>query len=388
MTARWEKMTQRKHNASVAAINPAWAEVDLAAIRHNFRSLSKAAGRGVRLLCVVKADAYGHGMLETSHALSREGTDFFGVADLGEGVLLRRSGIKKPVLVFANTLPSFAGELIRFNLTTTVCTFELAVALDRAARKTGKRAKVHIKIDTGMGRLGVWHEEALEFIAAVYQLKNIFIEGIYTHFAAADTDEKFTQKQIWDFLLLNRKLKACGINIPLVHAANSAGLVDCKVKDFNLARAGLMLYGMYPHPRFKAKISLKPALSVKSRMMFVKKIEKGRSISYGRTFVAKRPMAVATIPIGYNDGYFRILSNKSSVLVGRVSCPVIGRVTMDQIVTDVSRVKSPRIGMEVVLLGRQGTREISADTLAALAGTINYEVTCSLGNSLPRFYRF
>ena len=364
-----------------------WAEVDLGAIRHNFQQLKKIAGKGIKILSVVKADAYGHGMVPVARVLNQEKTDFFGVADTSEGITLRQNGIKKPILIFENALPSYVPEIIRYNLTATVCALSLAAALNRLAKKAGKKVKVHIKIDTGMGRLGVWHQDALEFVAAVNQLTNLTLEGIYTHFPVADTDRSFTLNQIKLFLGFVSQLKKCGVVVPFIHAANSAGLIDYPTKGFNLVRPGLSLYGMYPHPRLKLKIKLKPALSVKSRIMFIKKIRKGRSVSYGRTFISTAPMTIATIPVGYNDGYFRYLSNTSHVLVEGISCPVVGRVTMDQLMVDVSKVKLVKEGMEVALLGRQKNSAISAEGLAEMAHTINYEISCSLGNRLPRVYK-
>ena len=365
---------------------PTWAKVDLDAIKHNFHALKRFSDKRTKILCVVKADAYGHGMLKVAKLLNREGADFFGVADINEGICLREHGIKKPVLLFESQLPSLAKEIIRYDLTAMVSNLDLATALNREAKRLKKRIPIHIKVDTGMGRLGVWYEDALAFIRSIRRLRNISLEGICTHFAASDTDEHFTRSQIDFFLRLVKQLKLHSISIPYVHAANSMGLVNYCVEDFNLVRPGLILYGLYPSQKLTTKITLKPALSVKSKIVFLKKITKDRSISYGRTFMAKKGMVIATVPIGYNDGYFRCLSNKSFVLVNGMRCPVVGCVTMDQLMVDVSKIKAPKIGMEVILLGRQGKQAISADELAHKANTINYEITCSLGNRLPRIY--
>ncbi len=378
---------QAKTPEVIKSYHSCWAEVDLTAIQHNFHALKKCAGPHTKILSVVKADAYGHGMLEAAFFLDKEGTEFFGVAGIDEGIALRQNHIKKPILIFESVQPQFAREIVDYQLTATVCTLELAAELDRYAGFVQKKAFVHIKIDTGMGRLGVWHKEALEFVAAVNQFKHLAIAGIYTHFPSADTDKKFTQKQIKEFVKLVADLKKMGINILYVHAANSAGLIGFKAKEFNLARPGLALYGTYPNKSFKSKIKLLPALSVKSRIMFVKRVKKGRSLSYSRTFIAKKPMTIATVPIGYSDGYFRAFSNNAQVLVEGVRCNLLGRVTMDQITIDVSRVKKPQVGMEVVLLGSQGKDAITADELAERAKTINYEITCSLGSRLPRTYK-
>ncbi len=365
----------------------AWAEIDLKAIVGNFRLLCAVAGKTTRMLCVVKADAYGHGMVEVSRALQNAGADFFGVADIGEGITLRQNGIRKPILLFENPPAKYIKTIVEYRLTPTICTRELGAALNRFAKKSRKTISVHVKVDTGMGRLGVWHREAVEFLLFVKKLSGLRLEGIYTHFPSADIDERFTKNQIRDFQSLVKELRRLGVDVPFIHAANSMGLARYHEKVFNLVRPGLMLYGMHPSSASREKIRLKPALSVKSRIMFVKNIAKGRSISYARTFVASKPMQVATIPIGYNDGYFRSLSNKASVLIDGILCPVVGRVTMDQIVVDVTKVRKPRVGMEVVLVGNQKRNFISADDIASWAGTISYEITCSLGNRLARFYR-
>ena len=364
-----------------------WAEIDLNNLRYNFRQLNRKAPAGMRMLAVIKAEAYGHGMVEVAKALLKEGVAFFGVADLSEGIALRKGGIRKPTLVFENVLPVYAEKFIDYDLTPTVCTVELARALSRRAQARKKKIGIHVKIDTGMGRLGVWQDEALDFVKKISAFKNLRIEGLYTHFPSADKDRRFTLKQIKEFSLLVRDIRNASVFARCAHAANSIGVVDYKTKEFNLARPGIMLYGLYPNNQLKRKVKLKPVMSVKSRIVFIKKIAKGRSVSYGRTFIAPQVMTIATLPIGYNDGYFRIFSNKASVLVDGKRCPVVGRVTMDQIMVDVTRAKNARVGSEVVLLGKSKNQEISADELAALAGTINYEIVCSLGNRLIRRYK-
>ncbi|MFA5059657.1 MAG: alanine racemase [Candidatus Omnitrophota bacterium] len=367
--------------------HPVWAEVDLGAVGHNFRAVQKCLKPATKVLCVVKAQAYGHGMIEAAKLLDKKGTHLFGVADIDEGILLRKAGTKKPILVFENILPQAAATLIKANLTATICNIETAQALNSAARNLRKKISVHIKIDTGMGRLGVWHEKAVDFILKVRKLESLNLEGIYTHFPSADTDKAFTQKQIKIFSALVEKMSSLGIRFQYVHAANSAGIIGYPAGHFNLVRAGLMLYGMYPDKQFYRKVSLRPALAVKSKVIFVKEIKQGMSISYGRSFIAKTKMKTATLPIGYSDGYFRLFSNAAFVLINGKRCPVLGRVTMDQIVVDVTRLKSVKVGDEVVLLGRQGKYEITADNLASFAQTINYEITCSLGSRLRRFYK-
>lgn len=363
-----------------------YAEINLNAIRHNFRVLRKIAEKA-KILTVIKADAYGHGMLPIAKLLVQEKVDFIGLSNLNEGITLRKAGVKIPILLFETTLAEQAKDIIGYRLTPTVCTHELAAALNRYARKRKCVVDIHVKVDTGMGRLGIWHEEALGFIKKLSRLENLRIQGICTHFPSADTDRAFTQKQIQQFSTLVGQLKRSGLNILYVHAANSMGLVGYNAQILNLARPGLMLYGLYPRPGLEKKVNLRPAMSVHSKIIFLKRIEKGRSISYGRTFIAPRPMTVATLPVGYSDGYLRGLSGKADVLVGGQRCPVLGRVTMDQIVVDVSKIKNPRLGMPAVILGKQGKSEVRAYELAQLAHTINYEIVCSLGSRQPRVYK-
>lgn len=376
-----------------------YARIDLNAIKHNFRTLRRLAGittvtpgvavgsGKVKILAVIKADAYGHGVVSIAKLLVKEKVDFIGLSNVSEGVVLRKDGIKTPILLFETTLPEQVQEIIDYRFIPTVCTFELAAALNRYAHKHERVVDIHVKVDTGMGRLGVWHEEALGFIKRLSRLPNLRIQGIFTHFPSADTDRAFTQKQIQQLAKIVSQLRESGFAVPYVHAANSAGLAGYKARILNLARPGLMLYGLYPRPELAKRIGLRPAMSVHSKIIFLKRIQKGRSISYGRTFIARRPMTVATLPIGYSNGYLRGLSGKADVLIGGNRCPVLGRVTMDQIVVDVSKVKNPRLGMPVVILGRQNDEEIPADELAQAAGTINYEIVCSLGSRLPKVYK-
>lgn len=387
----------KKNNDAVLT----WAEIDLKAIKHNIKELKKLAvankfifpsRKGIQktkpkppeILAVIKADAYGHGVEQIALLLEKEGVNFFGVSDINEGITLRKLGIEKPILLFETTLASCAKKLIDNNLMPTVCTLELAKALNEYANKKRKIVDIHVKVDTGMGRLGVWHKEAFDFIGELMKLNRLRIMGIFTHFPAADTDQKFTKDQIECLYNLVVRLDKGGLIIPYIHAANSMGLAGYKTHVLNLVRPGLMLYGLFPDNSFKDKIDLKPAMSIRSQVIFLKDIEKGRSISYGRTFFSKSDMTVAVIPIGYNDGFFRLFSNQASVLIGGKRCKVIGRVTMDQIIVDVSSVKGPKIGMPVVILGKQGEETITAEELAEYAKTINYEIVCNLGNRLVR----
>jgi len=372
----------------------AWVEIDINAIHHNFRELRKLAGRQldrrvnpkVHLLSVVKADAYGHGMLEVARAIEKEGGRFFAVSNLEEAVTLRLSGNKHRILLFEATLPGLAAKIIKYGLTPTVCTLPFVQELDRAAKKAGKTVAVHVKIDTGMGRLGVWHLEASAFIKKIAKLSNIRIEGLMTHFPVAETDREFTEKQMIWFADVVADLLKAGIPFTYLHAANSMGLGAYRNRIFNLVRPGVSLYGLYPDQSLRKKVKLIPVMSVKARVLFVKTIRSGWGVSYGHTFRAKKTTPAAVISMGYSDGYLRAVSNRAHMLINGIPCPVRGRVTMDQTIVDISKAGRVRIGDEVVIIGRQGKRVITADDLADWAGTIHYEITCSLGNRLPRFY--
>jgi alanine racemase len=371
------------------------AHVDLSAIRHNFLSLQRLAHKHMvagpqkhmELISVVKADAYGHGMLEVARTIDECGGKFFGVSNVHEGALLREAGFKQEVLVFETTLPELAQPIVDNDLTPTICTIELASALHRYAKSLRKKINVHVKIDTAMGRLGIPLEGSLDFIDNLRSLSHLNLQGIYTHFPSADTNESLTLRQIRSFMNLIAELEKRGQEFKYVHAANSIGFVGYKNVFFNLARPGLMLYGLYPTESSRSKIHLKPALSVSSKIIFLKNISKGQGVSYGQSFVAPADMTVAVLPIGYNDGYSRALSNKACVVIDGERCPVVGRVTMDQIVVDVTRVKAPRLGMPVVLLGEGKNASVTADELAEWSQTINYEVVCNLGNRLARVYK-
>ncbi len=365
----------------------AWAEIDLKALAHNFNEIRKAAGSQLKILCVVKADAYGHGSIAISKLLERKGVDFLAISDLHEGVLLRKAGIRTPILMVENTLPSHAKYLVKHNITPIVCTKELALALNVLGAQKRKKIAIHIKVDTGMGRLGVSPDDAFAFAYMLTRLPWISLKGVCTHFPLSDSDPDFTRRQQKTFLFIScaiqEKLNA---SLDYVHASNSIGIVAYPNKKFSMVRAGLILYGMYPSDKIKAKISLEPVMSVRSRITFVKDIKRNAGVSYGHRFVASRAMKIATVAIGYSDGYFRVFSNKAHVLVHGKRCPVLGTVTMDQIMIDVSHLRNVRAGDDVCVLGRQGKEEISADELAKIAGTINYEITCALGSRLPRVF--
>ena len=365
---------------------PTWAEVDLKAIEYNYKQVRKAVGKKINIMVVVKANAYGHGTVEVSGVLEKLGVDYLGVATTDEAVRLRDHGIKTPVLILGSVLPSEVKVAIEKDITLTLCSDDLLDAIKKEAQD-GSKVKVHIKVDTGMGRIGIWHEEALPFAKKALAEKCLAVEGIYTHFSAAGRDDFFTNYQIEAFEKLLADLEKHWIKIPLRHAANSIATVDFKRSHLNFVRPGLIIYGMYPKYTFPKLIKLKPALSLKTKIVFIKDTPPGRSISYGRTYVTQKHTKVATLPIGYADGYCRNLSNRAYALVKGHRAPVIGKVTMDQTMIDVGHIKGVKIGDEVVLIGKQGREEIRMEKLARLAGTIAYEVASLISNRVPRIYK-
>jgi alanine racemase len=366
---------------------PTWAEIDLDAIRYNFRQLKRLLDKETKILVAVKANAYGHGMLEISDTLVACGVDYLGVGTTDEALLLRKNGFKIPVLILGSVLDNEIMPIIKNKITATIPDVRLAYAIDRNASRAGKRAKVHIKVDIGMGRIGVWHQEAIGFIKHISKLQNIEIEGVFSHFPSADDDELLTRRQIRDFSLLIEELQNAGIYIKYNHMANSIAVVDYKDSHMNLVRPGLMIYGL--HPSAKAlfyNVKLKPVLRLKSRVVFVKEVPPGRRISYGGSFITRRHTKIATIPIGYGDGLNRHLSNRGFVLVNGKKAPIVGRVCMDQIMVDVGSIDKVGIGTEVVLIGSQGKKRISVEEIAHLCDTIPYEVVCWFDNRVPRLY--
>ncbi|MEA3305789.1 MAG: alanine racemase [Candidatus Omnitrophota bacterium] len=362
------------------------AEINLSNIRYNFNRVKKLLRKGTFILVVVKGNAYGHGIFEVSKTLENAGADYLGVATLDEALLLRKKKIKAPILILGTILREELEPAVKNNVSLTLCDVELAAAIDEIASKLNKKAKVHVKVDTGMGRIGVWHEDAYDFVRSILDFKNILIEGICTHFSIAGRDKFFTIYQLDSFTSLLERLTSSGIEIPRRHAANSIAAVNLKKSHLNMVRPGIIIYGMYPKRSFSRRLHLRPVLSLKTRIVFLKKTPAGRSISYGRTYITQRPTIIATLPIGYADGYGRILSNKAKVLVRGQRAPVVGRVTMDQAMVDVGHIEGVSIGDEVVLLGKQGNSEIRCEELARLAGTIPYEIVCSISNRVPRIY--
>ena len=366
-----------------------YAEVDLNAAASNMRLIRRLTSPAAKICAVVKADAYGHGIVPVSETLLRSGADCLGVAICEEGAELREHGIGAPILVMGYTPDELLDTIIRYDLTQTVYTYETAAKLSKIAVRFHKTANIHIKVDTGMNRLGFLPgQTAAADITAVCKLPSIRVSGIFTHFAAADEgDLSFTDYQYGVFQRFVHGLAAGGVRIPTVYCANSAGLLDDARYHMDMVRPGIILYGLPPSEKFDVRaLGFKPVMSLKSRVSFVKRIDAGVSVSYGRRFFTARQTVAATIPAGYADGYARSMSNGGRVLIHGSYAPVIGTVCMDQFVTDVTDIPNVRAGDEAVLMGSQGENEITADEIARIRETIHYEVVCGIGKRVPRIY--
>ncbi len=363
---------------------PTWAEINLKNLEHNLIQIRNRITPGTKIMVTVKADAYGHGLIPVAKRLNSCGVDFFGVASIDEGIKLREAGIRVPVLILGLILKKDMAPLFKYNFSTTVCEEELPKALDNMARKLGKRVNVQVKVDTGMGRIGVQHYDAHNLVTKIGKLKHINIEGVFTHFAFADLNKEFTFYQIDLFDRLINRLNKDGIKIPLVHAANSMGMLDYKNSHFNMVRPGLITYGLYPKDNLSIK--LKPVLSLKTRIVFIKNVSKGIGISYGHDYITQEATRIATLPIGYGDGYPRNLSNKAEVLIGGKRFKMCGKICMDQIMVDINGSKA-KVADEVVLIGSQRKGKITVEELALKSGTIPYEIVCGLGSRIPRVYK-
>lgn len=371
-------------------LNRAWAEIDLDAIAHNVREIKRIVGKRVEMMGVVKADAYGHGVLEVVRTLLDNGVTQLAVSMLDEAIQIRQMGIKVPILILSYTDPARAEEIVLNDVTQTVFSHDLARALSAASVKLGRSAKIHVKVDTGMTRVGFMPGySAVKNIMEIGRLPGLIIEGLFTHFASADeTERDYTLLQFERYMSVCSELARVGIHIPVKHVCNSAGIIQYPDMYLDLVRPGVILYGLYPSQQVdKEKICLKPAMTLKANIILVKDVEQDTCISYGRTFRTSRQSRIATIPIGYADGYTRLLSNKGRVLINGEFAPIVGRVCMDQCMVDVTDLKQEvHVGDEVVLFGSQNGACIGVDEVAADIGTISYEMVCIIGKRIPRVY--
>jgi len=378
-----------------------WAEIDLDALAHNYRELRRVTAPAASLMAVVKADAYGHGAPQVARVALQNGASFLAVARMDEAIRLRQAGISAPILLFGYSLPAYVESLIDQNIRASVNSLDAARALSTAAEHCHKIIKAHIKIDTGMGRLGIMAdgiaptathtsttESAVNMVMAIAALPGIEVEGIFTHFASADSrDKSHALGQLSHFKDLLQALEERGFDAAYRHAANSAATIEMPESHLDLVRPGIAQYGLWPSDEVdRQRIDLKPVMSIKSSVIHVKEVGADFGVSYGSTYVTPGPTRIATIPIGYADGYDRILSSKGHMLVRGKRAPIIGRVCMDLTMIDVGHIPDVSLEDEVVLLGTQGKETISADEIAAKVGTINYEIVSSLTLRVPKVY--
>lgn len=367
-----------------------WAEIDIDALKFNFNNIRKITNPNAKIMAVVKADAYGHGYSECCRALLECGADSFAVAMVGEAKELRRIGITAPVLVLGAIAQDEFDDVVINDITAGVFDTHSARLLSDAAVRIGKSVKIHLKIDTGMSRLGFAYgednQEVISEILEISKMPGIVIEGIFSHFACADEENRdYTKMQLEKFLKLVNELESAGLKIPCRHIANSAGIMMYPEAHLDMVRAGIILYGYHPSDEVdKSKLPLKPVMTLKSHISYIKEVEKGTGVSYGKAYITDKKTKIATIPIGYADGYVRCLSHKAKIETGGVLCDVIGRICMDQCMIDVTNVNNISIGDEVIIFG---SGQILADDIARLMDTISYEVLCLVSKRIPRIYK-
>ena len=370
-----------------------FAKVILDNVEVNMDSMHALVGERSRFFAVIKADGYGHGAVQLAKLLEKKEYVYgYAVATVEEAVELRQSGMEKPILVLGYTFPDCYEEMVSYDIIPTVFREDSIKLLSDAAKKVGKTCKVHVKVDTGMGRIGIRpDEQGVEFVAQVLKAKGLELDGMFTHFARADeADKSFAGKQLSLFQDFVSRVEAqLGIQIPHNHCANSASIMELPDAYLELVRAGISMYGLWPSEEMRRDtLELKPAMSLYSHVVYVKEVEPGTAISYGGTFVSDRPMRVATIPVGYGDGYPRGLSNKGCVLIRGKRAPILGRVCMDQFMVDVTRIPEASMDDRVTLIGVDGEERITMEELGALSGRFNYELACDLGKRIPRIYTY
>lgn len=365
---------------------PAWVEIDLDAVKHNVDCVRRMVPAGVRMLLVVKADAYGHGSVRISRFAVDCGVDMLGVATLDEGTELRKAGIKLPILVLSPVLPQEIEGCLENDLAVTASSYEFVEAASRIGARRAQSCAIHVEIDTGMGRAGIAQARAVEAIRAMSALPGISLDGVFTHFPASDSDVDFTKDQIRAFTDIVDELGRGGLSFKYVHCANSAAVINFPSSHFNLIRPGLLVYGHAPSIILKDAIDIVPVMSFKARLVLVREMPAGASISYGRTFIASEPITMGVVPVGYGHGLSHRLSNRGMFLFRGKRVPVIGRVTMDMTMLDLTGFAGAGVGEEIVIFGRQGGARITADDIARWDETLNYEVLCRISKRVPRVY--
>jgi len=372
-------------------MRPAWVEIDMNAFRKNIRNLKSCTAKNVEFMGVIKADGYGHGAVRLAEVLDQESVKRFAIVILEEGIELRENGFTEPILILGHTQAEDYAMVVEYGLTPIIYTYAQATVLNRIAHDMNKRAIAHVKIDTGMGRLGFLPtKESIEDIKRIYSMPNIFLEGISTHLATADQiNNDYAQKQFEKFKEVLTDLENEGINIPIRHMANSAATINFPEMHLDMVRPGTSLYGLYPSPSMALNptIDLYPVMSIKAKLVYIKPVREGTAVSYGGKFVTKKPSVLGIIPMGYVDGVFRQLANKGEVLIRGKRCPMVGTICMDQFMVDITDLDEVEIGDEVVFVGEQGDERITADEVGLKAGTISIEVVTRVGKRMPVFYK-
>lgn len=372
-----------------------WAEISLNAIEHNYNIIRNKVADDTKVCCVIKADGYGHGAVELSQIYEKLGADFFAVSNIDEGIEIRKSGSKLPIVILGYTPVSEAENLAEYDISQAVFSLEYAKELSEKCVEEDCICKMHIKVDSGMSRIGFMCQEfprdeySIEEICEACCLPNLEVEGLFTHFCVSDEDaegREFTNKQYENFIHVRDSLKKRGVDISVVHCSNSGAIEDYPETCCDMVRAGIILYGLAPSSKLVDRLDLVPAMTLKTVVAFVKEVQKGATISYGRTFTADRKMKIATVPIGYADGFIRQNAKDGYMMVNGKKAKIVGRICMDQTMLDVTDIEDVKTGDEVVVFGTGENGEPTADSLAENTGTINYETVCLVGKRVPRIY--
>ena len=377
------------NKSEMGSIYRIYAGIDLDALKYNVEGITRCKAESAMLMGVIKANAYGHGAKVFAHELDRMGFDWFAVATVDEGIELRRDGIEQPILVLGYTCEAQYPDMVQWEITQTIYSLDMAKAFDAAAAKAGKVANIHIKIDTGMSRIGFLPgEESLDEIEKIHELRHLRIQGMFTHFACADMrDKTHVGHQIEKFHQMIDGVRQREIPVEIFHCSNSASIMELPSEHMNLVRAGIILYGLYPSNEMEEKrLPLKPVMSLYSHIVHVKEVPEGVTVGYGATYVTGRPTRIATVPVGYADGYPRSLSNRASVLLHGRRVPIIGRVCMDQFMVDVTDMPQVSVGDVVTLIGQDGEEILSVEEISEMAGSFNYEFVCDVSRRVPRVY--
>lgn len=365
-----------------------YAKIDLKAIEHNINEVKKRVEKNVKIMAVIKADGYGHGAVEIGNFL-KDKVDYFGVATIEEAIELRKNMVNIPILILGYTSPKQYEALAKYDITQTIYNIKMAEEISKCALKLNKAIKVHIAVETGMNRIGFKvNKQSILDIEKLRDMKGLVLEGMFTHFSCADEgDKSYTDKQKSEYDKFLNMLEAKGINIPIKHVCNSAGIMEFKDHRFDMVRSGIITYGLYPSEEVdKASVKLIPALAWKSHVINISEVSDGEGISYGKTYITKKKTKIATISVGYADGYLRGLSSKGRVLIHGQYAPILGRICMDQMMVDITNIKDVKIEDEVTLVGKDGENTITVEELANAAGSFNYEFVCGIGKRVKRIY--